>query len=114
MRPIFHSMLLTATLFAIAGAAQASGDVESGKARAAVCAACHGADGNKSIDNNTPKLAGQYEGYLVKVLTDYRAGIRVNAIMNAQASTLKDQDIADLSAYFASLPGELKDLSSIK
>ena len=114
MRPMSHSLLLAAALFTLATGAHAAGDAEAGKARSAVCAACHGADGNKSIDNNTPKLAGQYEGYLVKVLQDYRAGIRVNAIMNAQASTLKDQDIADLSAYFASMPGDLKDLSNDK
>ena len=114
MRPLSYSTLLLAALIALSGSAEATGDVEAGKARAAVCAACHGADGNKSIDNNTPKLAGQYQGYLVKVLQDYRAGIRVNAIMNAQASTLKDQDIEDLAAYFASLPGDLKDLSKSK
>jgi len=102
------------SLLAATGTVAAKGDVEAGKARSAICATCHGVDGNKSIDNNTPKLAGQYAQYLAKVLEDYRSGVRVNAVMNLQAKELKDQDIADLSAYYASLPGELKDLSDIK
>lgn len=111
-----RSLVLVSILALASSQALASGagDPEAGKARSAVCAACHGVDGNKSIDDNTPKLAGQYEGYLVKALQDYRAGIRVNAIMNPQASQLKDQDIADLAAYFASMPGDLQDLSKIK
>ena len=75
-----------------------------------VCAACHGPDGNKPIDAITPKLAGQHEDYLVKVLKDYRSGASANAIMGAQAANLKDQDIADLAAYFASQKGDIKEI----
>lgn len=109
-----RQLLLSLILVGFAGTALAKGDAEAGKARATVCAACHGADGNKSIDDNTPKLAGQYAGYLVKALQDYRSGARVNAVMNTQAAQLKDQDIADLAAYYASLPGDVKDLSELK
>ncbi|AVP96186.1 cytochrome C [Ahniella affigens] len=110
---VLLSVLALASSQALASGAGA-GDPEAGKARAAVCGACHGPTGNMSVDNNTPKLAGQYEGYLVKALQDYRAGIRVNAIMNPQAAQLKDQDIADLAAYFAAQTGDLQDLSKIK
>lgn len=106
-----NSTLISAlTLLALAPSAFAAGDAAAGKAKSAVCAACHGADGNKPIDANTPKIAGQHEDYLAKVLRDYRSGARANAIMGAQSANLKDQDIDDLSAYFASQKGDLKEI----
>ncbi|MGD9584549.1 MAG: cytochrome c [Lysobacterales bacterium] len=77
---------------------------------AAVCAACHGPDGSRPIDANTPTIGGQYADYLAKVLQDYRSGARVNVVMNGQAANLSDQDIAQLAAWFASQPSPLKDL----
>ncbi len=74
----------------------------------AVCAACHGKDANTPIDPSYPKLAGQYRDYLERALLDYKSGARKNAIMAAQAQTLSKADIANLSAYYASLPGSLK------
>jgi cytochrome c553 len=106
-----HITLISALAsLALAPSAFAAGDAAAGKAKSAVCAACHGPDGNKPIDANTPKLAGQHEDYLAKVLRDYRSGARANAIMGAQSATLKDQDIDDLSAYFASQKGDLKEI----
>jgi cytochrome c553 len=102
--------LVSIALLALSPAAFAAGDAAAGKAKSAVCAACHGPDGNKPIDANTPKLAGQHEDYLAKVLRDYRSGARANAIMGAQAGNLKDQDIDDLAAYFASQKGDLKEI----
>ena len=102
--------LVSIALLALSPAAFAAGDAAAGKAKSAVCAACHGPDGNKPIDANTPKLAGQHEDYLAKVLRDYRSGARANAIMAAQVATLKDQDIDDLAAYFASQKGDLKEI----
>ena len=88
--------------------AVAEGNPEAGKAKSAVCAACHGADGNSTIDMN-PKLAGQHEKYLAKQLTEFRLASqtggeegRNNAVMNGMAAGLSDQDIQDLAAYFAS------------
>ncbi|HWT14979.1 MAG TPA: cytochrome c [Patescibacteria group bacterium] len=106
-----HLPLLSAlALIALAPTAIAAGDAAAGKAKSTVCAACHGPDGNKPIDANTPKLAGQYEDYLAKVLRDYRSGARANAIMGAQAAALKDQDIDDLAAYYATQQGDLKEI----
>lgn len=102
--------LLAATTLAIIAPVAFAADTAAGKSKAAVCIACHGEGGNAPIDANTPKLAGQHEDYLAKVLRDYRSGARSNAIMGAQAATLKDRDIDDLSAYFASQPGELKEI----
>lgn len=81
-----------------------AGDPEAGKAKSAVCAGCHGVDGNSQIPTN-PRIAGQYEDYLVFSLTSYRDGQRQNAIMSGIASALSDEDIEDLSAWFASQEG---------
>lgn len=108
MRSLF--LFSTIALFAFAPDAYARGDAAAGKAKSTTCGACHGADGNTPIDANTPKLAGQHESYLVKVMGDYRSGARANAIMGAQAAALKDQDIADLSAYYAAQKGDIKEI----
>lgn len=87
-------------------AAASAGDIAKGKELSATCAACHGADGNSTIPAN-PKLAGQYESYLIRALSDYRSGARNNAIMAGFATALSDKDIRDLAAYFASQSSEL-------
>jgi cytochrome c553 len=92
--------LLLVTI-AVVGSAQAGGDPAAGKSKSAVCAACHGADGN-STNPEWPKLAGQNEGYLYKQLRDFKDGDRVNATMRGMVATLSDQDMQDLAAYFAS------------
>lgn len=75
--------------------------------KAAACAACHGEGGAKPILPEYPVLAGQYANYLEHTLREYRSGARKNAIMAAQAGALSDQDIKELSQYFASQPGPL-------
>ena len=89
-------------LMATTGAAQAAGDVEAGKVRAAVCAACHGANG---IAPNPvwPNLAGQNAPYVLKQLKAFKSGERKDPLMSPQASTLSDKDMEDLAAYFESL-----------
>jgi len=86
----------------------AKGDPEAGKAKSLVCAACHGNDGNSMIPMN-PKIAGQHEGYLYKQLAEFKLASqtggkegRNNAVMNGMAAPLSEQDMHDLSAYFAS------------
>jgi cytochrome c553 len=100
--------------FGFACSAHAEGNVENGKQKSQPCAACHGADGNKTLDAQYPRLAGQYADYLAKALKEYKSGTRKNAIMAGFATTLSDQDIEDLSAFFAAQDGELKDLSHYK
>ena len=112
MTMILRPALLLATLaFASTALAAPHGNVAAGKAKAQACAACHGADGNKTLDGTYPKLASQYPDYLSKALHEYKSGKRKNAIMAGQAQGLSDQDIANLSAYFGSLPSEIHDLS---
>jgi len=95
--------ILLLSALALAGAAQAKGNAEAGKAKAAqVCAACHGADGAKPVAPENPILAGQHYDYLVKTLLDYKSGKRANPIMKAFAEPLSKKEIEDLSAWFAS------------
>jgi len=105
MGAIRNSILALA--LCVTGVAYAGGDAEAGKAASAVCAACHGADGNSAIPTN-PVLAGQYESYLVHALKAYRSGARQNAIMSGFATSLSDQQIADLAAYFSSQESALQ------
>ena len=78
-------------------------DITAGKAKAAVCAACHGANGI-SIIPDYPNLAGQKVKYLESSIKAYRDGERKNAIMSPMAAGLSDEDVANIAAYFASLP----------
>ncbi|EIL95177.1 MULTISPECIES: c-type cytochrome [Rhodanobacter] len=87
----------------------ANGNAENGKQKAATCFACHGTDGN-SVDPQYPRLAGQYNLYLQRVLHEYKNGDRDNPIMKGMVATLSDQDIEDVSAYFSGLPSKLDTL----
>lgn len=103
-------IILAATLAALPVTGSAKGNPANGSEKAAaICAACHGSDGH-SVDPNYPNLAGQYQSYIVKALSDYRAGRRTNPIMAGFASQLSNQEIEDLASWFASQQG-LKDLS---
>lgn len=79
----------------------AQGDAPAGQAKSAICAACHGADGN-SVVPNWPKLAGQHEEYLVRQITLIKAGARPVPEMMGITPGLNDQDILDLAAWFSS------------
>lgn len=77
------------------------GDPAAGKAKAQSCAGCHGEDGNSAAGSGTPRLAGQYESYLVKTLQDYKSGKRKNAVMNGIATALSETDIENIAAFYA-------------
>ena len=102
--------LCIALVFARPALAAPTGNAAAGKRKAGTCAACHG-DGNKTINDTYPKLAGQYPEYLEKALHEYKSGKRKNPIMGGMAKPLSEQDIADLAAYFGSLQPEIHDLS---
>ncbi len=100
--------MLVLALTTLASGALAAGHADRGAEKAKqVCAACHGADGNTPLQPDYPRIAGQHEDYLYKALRDYQSGARKNAIMGSQAANLSRQDMQDLAAYFASLPGSL-------
>ncbi len=96
-----------ATLLALTATAQAADRDAGQKIADAQCAACHGKDGKTPIDPTYPKLAGQYADYLQVALIAYQRGDRKNPIMGGIAKPLSRQDIENLAAYFASLPGPL-------
>jgi cytochrome c553 len=85
----------------------AEADVQAGRAKARMCAVCHGEFGLGMLPN-TPNLAGQPEIYLAEQLKDYRSGKRSNEIMSVVAKPLTDAEIADLTAWFASITIEAK------
>ncbi|MFV0485780.1 MAG: c-type cytochrome [Vibrio fluvialis] len=102
MNKVAMGMMLGLTL--LTGNAVA-GDAAAGKAKSAVCAACHGADGIAVIPGY-PNLKGQNEQYIVTAIKAYKNKERnggLAPVMQAQASMLSDDDIANLAAYFASL-----------
>lgn len=104
MKRISTPLLVIPLAFASTLALAAKPDIEAGKAKAVVCQACHGADGNAGVDPQYPRLAGQYADYLARALHEYKDGGRKNAIMQGFVATLSDEDITNISAYFASLP----------
>jgi cytochrome c553 len=127
MKP-FASLLMaallavpTATAFAQAPApaaaasaapAAAKPDLTQGSAKfTAVCAACHGTDGNSAVPVN-PKLAQQHPEYLVKQLQEFKAGKRASPIMQGFAAQLTDADMKNVSYWAGSQkakPGFAKD-----
>jgi len=98
------SLLAAVAAFGSFAAGANAANLEAGKKFAAeVCVACHGVDGNPA-NPDYPKLGGQHADYLAKTLRDYQSGARNNAIMKGFATMLKDQDIADVAAWYESQP----------
>jgi cytochrome c553 len=86
-------------------AAQAAGDVEAGRLKAATCMGCHGVPSytNAYPTYHVPRLGGQHADYIVAALQAYKAGQRPHKTMHAQAATMSEEDMQDIAAYFASL-----------
>ena len=80
-----------------------TGDADAGEGKAVTCAACHGPKG-VSISPEFPNLAGQVHGFIAAQLKMFKKGDRENAIMAGMSQPLSEQDMADLDAYYASLP----------
>ncbi|PAV47357.1 cytochrome c4 [Pseudomonas sp. HAR-UPW-AIA-41] len=97
MNKVLVTLLLT---LGITGVAQAAGDAKAGQTKAAMCGACHGADGNSAAPN-FPKLAGQGERYLLKQMNDIKSGNRTVVEMTGLLTNMSEQDMADIAAYFA-------------
>ncbi len=112
---VWTNTLVAAIALTVSGAATA-GDVNAGKAKAAVCGACHGMNGegnpafpdpmNPGKTKAVPSLAGQNAGYTVKQLQDFKSGARKDALMTGQALGLSDADMANLGAYYATVAGK--------
>jgi cytochrome c553 len=100
-----RSLIAAGMLALVSLAAQADGDAANGKKLAYACLGCHGIENYKNAypEYSVPKLAGQNEAYIVAALGEYRSGGRLHPTMKGYASSLTDQDRADLAAYFSSL-----------
>jgi cytochrome c553 len=90
------------------------GDPAAGEDKAALCAGCHGGDGN-SEDATFPRLAGQYEVYIVKQIRDFQSGVRANnETMAGMAATVASvEDAKDIAAFFANKKMTKKPLTPI-
>jgi cytochrome c553 len=83
-----------------------SGSADAGKTKSVTCSACHGQNGN-SANPQWPSLAGQHAAYIIAQLQYFKNGTRQNVLMSSQAMGLSDEDMADLAAYYSSLPLEV-------
>ncbi len=102
-RAVAVCVVLLSTGLAVTAAAD--GDVVAGKAKAWTCTGCHGSEAYKNIypTYSVPKLRGQSANYISVALKAYRSGERQHPTMKAQAGSMSDADIADISAYIASI-----------
>jgi cytochrome c553 len=100
-------MLCIASAF-LASPAAAQGDAERGAKLAYTCQGCHGIEGYRNAypSYRVPKLGGQKAAYLVAALQGYRDGTREHPTMQAQASSMTDEEMQDLAAYFSSVANE--------
>ena len=106
---LIASLIMAAALVApaLSNAAQpaapaAKADLAKGEATyTAICASCHGADGNSGSPAN-PKLAQQHPEYLVKQLQEFKSGKRANAIMSGMSAGLSESDMKNVAAWLAS------------
>ena len=106
LRSAVSGLALTGALsvaMAASPAPAAKPDLAKGQAGAAVCMACHTADGSRGLPAN-PILQGQHPEYLTKQLIEFKSGRRENAIMKGFASALSEEDMRNISAYYASKP----------
>ena len=94
------SILLAA--FAMVGGQAMAADIKAGKAKAAVCAGCHGPDGISFIPNY-PNLKGQKAAYTVKQLKAFKDKSRVDPVMAGQTAALSEADMKNIAAYYESL-----------
>ena len=100
-------MGVAAAALLLAAAAAPGADLEAGRRKAQVCAACHGPDGNATIPG-TPSLAGQPVFFTHWQLIKYRDGRRKDPQMSPLAEKLDDADMADLAAFYAAQPARAR------
>jgi len=93
--------IMAGLLLLVSLPALAEGDAAAGQAKSAICAACHGADGNSMVPQ-WPKLAGQHAAYLERQTSLIKSGARPVPEMAGIVGGMSEQDFADLSAFFAS------------
>lgn len=100
-----RSFAIAVACAAVSFAALADGDVARGKVESYTCLGCHGVPNYTNVypTYRVPELSGQHAAYIVQALKEYKAGDRTHKTMHAQASSLTDQQMQDVAAYFESL-----------
>lgn len=97
-------LIASGMILSFSGMADAAGNSDPIQSKIVICQGCHGIEGYRTAYPevyHVPKLGGQHLPYLVKALKDYRSGERNHPTMAAIASTLSDEDIDTLAAYYA-------------
>jgi cytochrome c553 len=107
MLKIFSRTILLLVGLGFAGLGLAAGDPAAGKDQSIACAACHGQDGASGLDGTYPNLAGQNEKYLLHQLKLIQSGERPILLMTGQLTNKTEQSLADMAAYYASLPAKI-------
>ena len=100
MKKKLQILSISLALTSAAGILHAEGNISAGKQKAASCASCHGDNGNSMVAT-FPKLAQQHSSYLERQLRAFKDSSRNDPMMSAMALALTDEDIADISAYYA-------------
>ncbi|WP_178862665.1 c-type cytochrome [Thiomicrorhabdus cannonii] len=100
MKKVIYTAVLGTLLFQTGLTAAA--DIQQGKEKAKLCFACHGQNGQAPLPQY-PNLSGQSAQYLELALKGYKNGSRTDMMMAPMAKVLSDADIANISAYFASI-----------
>jgi len=114
---LFSFLAAGLMLFGVTSVMASGGNIAAGKAKTAVCAGCHGADGNGGADALWPRLAGQNAEYIEKQLANFKSGARKDPIMAGMAAGLSSADMKNIGAYYASLkakPASARDESLAK
>ena len=102
-----HILAVIVVGIVLAQPAYAGGDAAAGKDQAVPCAACHGQDGATGLDGTYPNLAGQNEKYLLRQLQAIQNGDRPIPLMVGQLDGKSESELADIAAYYASLPSKV-------
>ncbi|MBT7451027.1 MAG: cytochrome c, partial [Rhodospirillaceae bacterium] len=106
LKTVLLGLIAFAFLLVAADTTIAKGDAERGKRLARDCFACHGPDGYSPSPVN-PKIGGQHERYIFMALQQYKEGSRTHSLMRGSVLGRTDQELEDISAYYASQPGYL-------
>lgn len=102
---LVKSMVFSLLLLAAGGLLAEGGETSTGEIKSYTCKGCHGIPGYSNVypTYKVPRVGGQNYEYLVAALKAYRSGERSHPTMELQAGSLTDQDIEEISAYFASI-----------
>ncbi|MYF10985.1 MAG: cytochrome c4 [Gammaproteobacteria bacterium] len=99
---------LVALCLGLAATVHGAGDPAAGQALSLACSACHGMDGATGLDPTYPDLAGQNERYMLRQMQLIQSNERPILLMTGQLTGKSEQDLENLAAYYASLPGKIK------